>query len=168
MLLTASTIGTTLTASRIGTDVLIKTMSTTTTVLYKLVKFIANTDHPGLKNIQDTLESIDLEYDINVIDKLVTEHDHISDMKDSVKEALLGVTKILQKIHDELHIIKKAYEKHKNKYFYKWRSFQCKYNIETIVKHKEILDSRYDMLIKLLIIYRDIHKEVIDEKHDSN
>jgi len=159
MLLSASTIGVTLTASRIGTDVLIRTMSTTTSALYELVKFIINTDHPGLKNIQDTLESIDLEHYINVIDKLVTEHDHTSDMKDSVKEALLGVTKILQKIHDELIVIKKAYEKHKNKYFYRWRSFQCKYNIEIIVKHKHILDSRYDMLIKLLIIYKDNHIE---------
>ncbi len=155
MLTTAvGAVGTTLVVSKIGTDVLIKTVSATTSSLYNLIKFITNIDHPGLKDIQDTLESIDLEYDINVIDKLVNEYAHVSEIKKSVKFALDGVEKILQKIHNELDIIKKAFDNHKNKYFSKWRGFHCSCNIKTVVKHKHILDSRYDMLVKLLMIYR--------------
>lgn len=153
-MLTASTVGLTLTASKIGSDVLISTISTTASSLYKLIKFIMNTSNPGLKSIQDTLELLDLEHHTNVISKLIKEHNHLSDLKDSVKESMLGVTKILQEIHDELIIIKEAYDKHKNKYFYKWRTFQCKYNIETIKKHKLLLDRRYKTLVDLLILYK--------------
>ncbi len=144
-----------LTASKIGSGVLVTTISKTASSLYNLIKFIANTDHPGLKNIQDTLELLDLEYYIKVINKLLNEYGSASDLMGSVKESLFGVEKILQKIHDELIIIKEAYDKHKNKYFYKWRTFQCKYNIETIKKHKLVLNSRFDMLVKLLIIYKE-------------
>nr|QBK89232.1 MAG: uncharacterized protein LCMiAC02_03270 [Mimivirus LCMiAC02] len=144
-----------LTASKIGSGVLVTTISKTASSLYKLIKFIMNTSNPGLKSIQDTLELLDLEYYIKVINKLLNEYGSASDLMGSVKESLFGVEKILQKIHDELIIIKEAYDKHKNKYFYKWRTFQCKYNIETIKKHKLVLNSRFDMLVKLLIIYKE-------------
>ena len=153
MLTTSAIVTGGLTASKIGSEVLITSISSTASSLYKLIKYITNTDHKSLKNIQDTLELLDLEYYINVINKLVNEHNHLSNLKSSVNQALYGLTEILQKIHDELNIIKEAYDKHKNKYLYKYRAFQCKYNIETIKKHKLVLNSRYDILINLLIIY---------------
>ena len=104
-----------LTASKIASEILITTMSLTASSLYKLIKFIMNENNQGLKDIQDTLESLDLEYYINVISKLIKEHNHLSDQKSSVNEALLGLTKILQKIHNELIIIKEAYDIHKKK-----------------------------------------------------
>ena len=157
-----------LTASKIGSEILVATISSTASSLYNLIKFISNTNHPSLKNIQETLELLDLEYYINVINKLVNEYDHLSNQIGSIKESLFGVTKILQKIHSELNIVKEAYDKHKNKYFYKWRTFQCKYNIETIKKHKLVLDSRFDMLVKLLIIYKNTYKETLQKIEKSS
>ena len=147
-MLTASTV-----LSTMGKEVLLKSMTTVTSKLYALIKFIVSTKHPTLHDIRTAIETTDLRYTISVMDKLVPELSHIYD-KDSVKVALHGVTEILNKIHKELDSIKLAYDTHQQKYFNRWRAFECEYDVDTIKKHKIILDNRYGMLVKLLMIYR--------------
>ena len=139
--------------SKVGTDLVITTLTSTTGAVCGALSYIYTSDQPGLHKVKDELEKIDLDHTVEVIRALVSEHDKNEEMKDSVKKALLGVNEVLSKIHNELMEIKKSIEKHNGKYFSSWRSFDCKCNIKTIIRHKELLDKRYKMFLELLGIY---------------
>lgn len=139
--------------SKVGTDLVISTLTSTTGAVCGVLSYIYTTDQPGFDKVRDQLEKIDLEHTVEVIRALVSEHNESVEMKDSVKKALLGVNDILTKIHEELLDIQISIEKHNGKYFRSWRSFDCKCNIKTIVRHKQLLDDRYKMFVELLGIY---------------
>ena len=138
--------------STIGTDLIIKTLTTTTSSICTVLTHLTYNDQPSVQDMIDQLKQIDLEHTITVIEELVREQEG-KETHTSVKKALLGVHEILEKIHDELKSVQKAVEYHDSKYFRNWRSFNCSYSIETIKKHKLLLDNRYKILIDLLKIY---------------
>ena len=139
--------------NKIGADVVITAVTTSTSAVGKLLGYITTMDHVGVDDIKTQLDDIDLDFFITVLDQLVKElHDMTT--TESIKLALIGMTKILDSIHTELHSIKKAIEEHHNKYFCNWRSFNCAYNIDTIKKHKNVLYERYKILTDLMSIYK--------------
>ncbi len=158
--------------NQIGFDIVVGTLTTTTTSVVNGVKYLASYDQPGAKDVANTLAEIDLEFIVSVIDELVKEQSdsivngsHVG----SVTKALEGVNGILQSIDKELIVIKKALENHKTKYFNSWRTFDCSCNIETIKKHKVILDNRYKILTDLLKIYNKnvrTNKAEIEKEQD--
>lgn len=137
--------------SRIGTDVVIGTLTTTASSVGRLLTYI--TDHPtlGTSEFKRELEDLDLQFFITVLDRLVKEQ-NTKDIQDSTKQALLGVNESLTKIQDELNSVKEAIEYHQTKYFASWRSFACP-SLDSIKKHKKILETRYNLLTDLLQIY---------------
>ena len=141
--------------STVGTDFIIKTLTSTTASIASILTHLTYYDQPGVQGIIDELNKIDLEHMVSVIEELVKEN-NIEGIKESVKKALLGVNKILENIHNELNSIKEAIDYHQTKYFANYRSFDCKTSINKIKKHKEILDQRYNILIDLLKIYHKI------------
>jgi cellobiose-specific phosphotransferase system component IIB len=138
----------------VGTSLLVTTITKTTTAIGSNVKIITTSDNPSLEYVKKELAKIDLVYTVEVIKEVVREQDiEGKEMKDSIKRALLGVNEILEKIHDELNTINESIKNHESKYFNGWRGFTCKYNLRTIIKHKNILDSRYKIFIDLLKVY---------------
>ncbi len=138
-------------AAIIGTDFVLKTATSTTSSIGAVLAYLTAYDQPRIQQVIDDLSEIDLEHTVKVIEEVVKEYeDNQANLKESVKKAILGVTQILEKIDGELQIIREAIEYHETKYFNSWRSFNCKCNIETIKKHKIILDKRYTILIDLL------------------
>ncbi len=137
--------------SRVGTDFAVRTLTTTTSSICGLLSSLTSYENVGIDDIKNELSKIDLENKVMVIEELIREYEK-KEVRPSIKRAILGVNEILSKIHDELTTIKEAVEAHQKKYFNSWRSFDCKYNIRTLQKHKAILDERYDLLIDLLKI----------------
>jgi len=155
--------------NQLGYDLVIGTLTTTTSSVVSGIKWLSSYDQPGAKDVANTLVEIDLEFMVSVIDELVKEQqDNINASHvGSVTKALEGVTGILQSIDQELGTIKKALEHHQTKYFNSWRTFDCSCNIEVIKKHKAILDNRYKILTDLLKIYNKnvrTNKEIELEK----
>jgi hypothetical protein len=108
-------------------------------------------DQPCMKDFKNMLEEIDLEFRIEVLDKLVKEQ--TENVPISVKRALLGVNDILVKIEMELKTVKKSIENHNKKWFKSWRRFNCSCNANTLKKHNKLLMKRSQILTDLLIIY---------------
>lgn len=138
--------------STLGTDLVINTVTTTTSSICNMIKYLSTSNQPGINDIIFTLNRIDLEFTVGIIDQLVKEQTG-KDLNDSVKKALIGVNEILSLIHGELDSIKKAIEYHKSKYFSEWRSFSWEGNIDSLKQHNSILKNRYQMLLELLKIY---------------
>lgn len=139
--------------SNIGTDLVLSTITNTTYSIGQMINYFTISDRYGADKVIDTLNDIDLDFTIGIIDELMKE---LSDkeLNNSVKKAIIGVNEILEIIHKELDNIKLAIEYHKTKYFYNWRSLsydhQC---FDQIKKHNNILKHRYQILIELLTIY---------------
>lgn len=140
--------------STIGTDLIIGTITSTTSSIGGMIKYLTINNQPGIKEVISFLNNIDLEFTINIIDQLVKEQTG-KELQDSVKKSLLGVNEILQKIHNELNSIKKSIELHNTKYLNYYRSFVCDLNIDVLGKHNNILKHRYNILFELLKIYNN-------------
>jgi len=138
--------------STVGKNIIIKTLTTTTSGLGSLITYFTHSNQPGVKDINETLREIDLNFTIKVIEELVLEYDKKEIEQRSIKKALLGVNEILTNIHEELSSIQIKVEEHGMKWFSNWRSLDCKESIDKIKRHKLILDHRYRMLIDLLKI----------------
>jgi hypothetical protein len=140
-------------AAIIGTDFVLKTATSTTGSIGSVFSYLTAYDQPRIQQVIDDLAEIDLEHTVRVIGELIKEYDdNQTNLSEPIKKALLGVNQILEKIDNELSIIREAIEYHETKYFNSWRSFNCKCNVETIKQHKNILDMRYNILINLLKI----------------
>lgn len=136
----------------VGTNLIIGTITTTTSSICNMIKYVTLSNHSGINEIVDIVVSIDLEFTVNIIEELVKEQQD-KEVHESVRKALYGLSEILDLIHSELDSIKKAIELHNDKYFNSWRGFSWNGSIETIKKHNLILKHRYSILFELLKIY---------------
>lgn len=138
--------------SSVGTNLIIGTITTTTSSIGNTIRYLTTSSQPGINEILDSLKSSDLEFTVNIIEQLVKELNDIH-FSESIKKALIGVNQILDLIHMELDSVKKAIELHNNKYFNTLRSFYWNGSIENIRKHNIILKHRYTILFELLKIH---------------
>ena len=136
----------------VGTNLIIGTITTTTTSIGSVIKYLVTNNHPGMDEIINVLTTTDLEYTVTVIQQVIREQE-CKKIHESIIKALIGVGEILNKIDDELESIKIAMEYHKTKYFAAWRSFSWNGNLETLKQHNNILKHRYTILFELLKIY---------------
>jgi hypothetical protein len=153
-LLTGIVMGTKASAfvSTVGTDVVIRTLTTTTSSIGSVISYLTTNNRPCANDITNTLTELDLEFTVNVIDSVVNEYED-KELSSAIKKVILGVNDILESIHKELNAIKDAIEYHNSKYFKGWRSFSWTGNMGNIKKHNQVLKSRYQMLLDLLKIY---------------
>lgn len=137
----------------VGTNVIVKSVSSVASSIGSLIYVVSSNDKKYVINIKSSLENMDLEHKVSVIKEFVKEIGN-AEVKDSVKLALYGIIEILEKINDELLILDKSIECHDNKYFSGWRGFDCSVNINTLKKHKNILDVRFNLLLELIYVYK--------------
>lgn len=138
--------------SNVGTNIIIGTITTTTSSIGSMIKYLTTNKQPGICDVTNILCEIDLEFTIDIIQQLVKEQDD-KPLNESVKHALLGVSEILEKINKELDSIKQAIDYHNTKYFNGWRSFSWSGNTALLKNHNDILKHRYSLLFELLKIY---------------
>ena len=145
----------------VGIDVIGKAVNVTTGSIGNLVSQFMHSKEEDAIDIQSTLESIDIEFKVSVLEELIKEQRGNAPV--SVKKALLGVNDILVKIDGELKTIKEALDYHQTKYFKNWRTFDCSCNIKTIKNHCKILDERSKVFTDLLKIYNKSINSIKDE-----
>lgn len=135
----------------VGTNLVIGTITTTTSSISSIIRYLMTNEQPGINEITAFLVTSDLEFTIKIIEELVKEQQD-KQLTDSVKYALFGVNEILDQIHSELDGIKDAIDVHKKKYLNSWRVFSYNGNIEKLKGENLILKNRYGILIDLLKI----------------
>lgn len=138
--------------STLGTDIVIKTLTTTTSSIGSVISYLTTNTKPGANDITNTLAELDLEFTVNVIESVINDYKE-KELSDSLKKIILGVNEILELIHKELNAIKDAIEYHNSKYLNGWRSFSWNGNMDNIKKQNQVLKNRYQMLLDLLKIY---------------
>jgi hypothetical protein len=139
--------------SNIGTDLVLSTISNTTYSMGQMISYFTTNNQYGIDKVVDTLNDIDLEFTIVIIDELIKELSN-KELTNSVKKAIIGVNEILEIIHKELDNIKLAIEYHKTKFFCNWRALSYDHQCFNLIKkHNNILKHRYQILIELLTIY---------------
>ena len=136
--------------SGLSTELLIQTIKTTSTGIIDTIKFISSYNNIDLSLLQKDLENIDLENKISIINKFIEEIEERKNIKESIKISIQSVHVILEKINKELESIKEDIEYHHTKYFNSWRSIYCDDKIINIKSHNELLEKRFDLLMKLL------------------
>jgi len=120
---------------------------------YDLVKDTAY--HP---EVSARLAEIDLEADLEVIEALLKQIERnggIRDEESPLAICLHQVDRMCHMIRDELKLISLELKEHEHKFMAKWRTPNYHIHLHKIVKHKEILDKRTEMLIKLIKLRLD-------------
>ena len=139
----------------IGSDVVLQTVKTTSSIIIHTIKHITSIESDNILDIKYKLKNIDIEYKINVINSFIIElnTESVKLSKESVKLSILSINNILLDIKNELHNLKGEIDYHLSKYFNSWRYINCDDKINIIIQHNNILDKRFDLLIKLLSVY---------------
>lgn len=142
-------------AMTIGADLLISSISSTTSSIGSAIKYLSKSSQKEINDVLELIKEIDLEFTISVVEHLIKEQNiaEVTDNKSSVKKALIGVSEILDIIHIEFVAITEAVDNHNKLYFSRWRKFSWNGDIDTVKKHNAILLKRYKMLFELLKIY---------------
>jgi hypothetical protein len=138
--------------SSVGTNLIVGTITTTTSSICSLISYFASSQHTGIIEILNLLNILDLEFTIDVIDELVREL-RDKNTPESVRKALFGIADILELLHMDLNTIKDGIDNHNSKYLSNWRSFSWEGNLDVIRGHCDTLRNRYGILFELLKIY---------------
>lgn len=149
--------------STVGKNVLVKTLTTSTSSIISAIETITLLKHQYLIEIINKLDELDIKHKIELIELFVEEQNEEEIKKLSIKKALEDLNDILKKIDEEFNTIIKAIENHREKYLRNWRSFNCKYNIKTIEKDFKILNSRYEDLKDLIKVYNKPTIKIYDK-----
>ena len=118
----------------------------TSNLLLSMAKTAVN-DYTDFKN---TLEKIDLNTKLNVIENFMNMIPKNYENIKCVSTSLNSLHEIVVKIHDELAKINNIIEEHKTKYFYYWRTPYYNIELQNIIIYKKILDDRFDILLKII------------------
>jgi len=148
------------TIGSLGTDLVIKAITTTSSALVSGVSEIMKTKHPYADDIKKLLESLDIVTCTTVIGCIITEQTQ-DNIPDSINKALHATGETLEKINDEILEINKQIAYHDTVWFQNWRTIDCSANIERIKELKGVFDKRFDLLNKTIMIYHSGKKNTI-------
>ena len=140
---------TVLLGSLLGREVVAKSISEITNKTYSNISILINNNTFIFKEI---LEDLDIKVKIQIIDKLILDLDKKKNLSEHIHVCLINLHNIIEKINNEILEINKKnleYEKVWLKMIYS--NPACKL-INNLKKHTKIMDTRLDMLVKLLTI----------------
>lgn len=129
---------------------ILKMVTNTSTSLITHISHLSKDDHESLDNFQKQIRKIDLEHKIKLVHALFTDLNRKDIHSHTIKEAVLGLHDILEKIFDELHLVKDKIDNHRTLWFRSLRTVDYKDNLHKIEESKLILDGRYKDLVNLL------------------
>ena len=142
------------TATVLSTDILVKTVSLTTSGIFTIGKSLFTTSgYIDLLVLQELEKKIDLIetvklYDLWIKELLEKQHSRI-EKSNTLQEAIKGFIAVLDELHEILKNIDNKVNEHRQKWFYTWRSLNFNAEMEEIKTKKTILDNRFNMLQKL-------------------
>lgn len=155
--------GTMAVLSAVGTSCLVNTLTSTTWSIYNSVQHLAQYDQPGIDDVINQLQIIDISHTIEIIEDIVKLFDDDDNLPLHIKKAVYGIETILDKIQRNLVKIDEAIVYHRTKFFGKWRVFSCDCHIDTIKQYNKLLNKRYNLLFDCLKV-----NYALDRKYNIN
>lgn len=153
---------TAITVGALGTDICLKTISLTCSKSIDMITYFATNTHPSFGEFNNLLTRADLAVKINKIRQLINEFKHKEEtgfkFQKSIQMSISDVDDAIIKINRILDETKIAKEEHEQKYFNGWRSADCSGQIESLKMSADILESRFNDLVKVLTIHNSIDK----------
>ena len=140
-------------SSIIGKDLVTKAITDSANSIYKLIYGIV--EYKDLSIIYE----LDIQNKINIVELLIgqIEENNISKL---VMTSLTGLHDIILNIREDLNQIATIIHCHNDKYFNSWRSMDTSTQLKNLCRHVAILNSRLDMLMKILSIPQNYQYKV--------
>ena len=141
----------------VTSDMLIRTIGTTTSSIYTIGKMLLTdnkfVDLSCLERVEkqlDLLETIKI-YDLLIKEILEKNKDLIQD-SETLKESVHSIIEVLDVLNKLLKQIDTKVQEHKLKWFGYFRSLNFSFELEELKVQKHILDNRFDILQKVIKI----------------
>lgn len=147
-----SSIGTT--ATLITSDVLIKTISTTTSSIYTVGKMLlSDSKYVDLSSLEKLEKQLDLLETIKIynlwINEILQKNKDVVDNSETIKETIHSIVEVLDELNGLLKRIETKVSDHKLKWFSYFRSLNFSDELEELKVKKNVLDSRIGILQKI-------------------
>jgi hypothetical protein len=147
-----SSIGTT--ATLITSDVLIKTISTTTSSIYTIGKMLlSDSKYVDLSSLEKLEKQLDLLETIKIynlwINEILQKNKDVVDNSETIKETIHSIVEVLNELNGLLKRIETKVSDHKLKWFSYFRSLNFSDELEELKVKKNVLDSRIGILQKI-------------------
>jgi hypothetical protein len=113
-------------------------------------------------NLKKEIEETDLEYKLATIMVFLNEISDDYFNSQTIHTHLCGIYEVMENIERELLIVNTENDYIKTSWYHYtigWMYFNSKINMTNIKKYIKLLDSRYDQLIKVLMVYNKSSKE---------
>ena len=134
----------------IGKEMFTQTITTTTKNIYNGIDKILLNDNLQFKEL---LEDLDITIKLDIINTFILDiHSNNKIFNESVSKTFKYLEEILKTIELEIENINNDIIKHNEKWFSKFRVSNSSYMLQKLVKHIQILDDRFELLIKLIKI----------------
>jgi hypothetical protein len=147
-----SSIGTT--ATLVTSDMLIRTISATTSSIYTIGKMVlSDSKYVDLSSLEKLEKQLDLLETIKIynlwINEILEKHKDSVDNSQTVKESIHSILEILNELNEILKRIETRVYEHKLKWFSYFRSLNFCDELEELKIKKNILDKRFEILQKI-------------------
>jgi hypothetical protein len=134
----------------IGKEMFTQTITTTTKNIYNGIDKILLNDNLQFKEL---LEDLDITIKLDIINTFILDiHSNNKIFNESVSKTFKYLEEILKTIELEIENINNDIIKHNEKWFSKFRVSNSSYMLQKLVKHIQILDDRFELLMKLIKI----------------
>jgi len=137
----------------IGNDIMTKAISDSAGSIYHLLYGFIDISDPLLEK---TIDELDVNAQIRSVETMLTQITSDHDSK-SIQLSLEQLHEIICRIREDLKQIKENHENHKLKYFYRYRRPDNSLQITNLRKHKQILDQRLDMFMRVVQVESNQH-----------
>ena len=98
-------------------------------------------------DVHDIFTELDLDVRFEVINSLIN---HIKDDNETIHICLKSILDVITEINSITNKIKIAQEEHREKYFNEWRTIDVDEYIVGLKKQSELLDKRFELLVKVM------------------
>jgi len=137
--------------SFIGKDVILQTINKTCSSIIVILNYLIY-DCNNFSEIKQTIELLDINNKISVINLIIEENIEKYSDKKSINLVFNSIKQILELLNDELFSLKNKIEGHKKLYFSNFRKINLENEMKSINNHNNILDKRFNLLIKSIKI----------------
>ncbi len=147
-----SSIGTT--ATLVTSDMLIRTISATTSSIYTIGKLLlSDSKYVDLSSLEKLEKQLDLLETIKIynlwIKEILEKNKGVIDSSETIKESIHSIVEVLNELNELLKNIETKVSEHKLKWFSYFRSLNFCNELEELKVKKNILDSRFEILQKI-------------------
>ena len=134
----------------IGKEMFTQTITTTTKNIYNGIDKILLNDNVQFKKI---LDDLDITIKLDIIHTFILElHNDNTLFNETVTKTFNYLEEILKTIEQEIENINNEIIKHNEKWFSRLRFSNCQTMLVKLINHINILDNRFELLIKLIKI----------------